>query len=91
MPFPSPGDLSNPGTEPMSLVSPALLAGSLPTELLGKPICIRVCVYIYNLNDQRSKGAFGLLVLETNRPLPKSALAFLSVAQRSYMGALEYH
>ena len=35
LPFPSPGDLPNPGIEPGS---PALQAGSLPTELQGKPI-----------------------------------------------------
>ena len=37
LPFPSPGDLPNPGTEPGS---PALQADSLPTELQGE-------VYIY--------------------------------------------
>ena len=34
-PFPSPGDLPNPGIEPRS---PALQAGSLPAELQGKPL-----------------------------------------------------
>ena len=34
LPFPSPGDLSNPGIEPGS---PALETDSLPTELQGKP------------------------------------------------------
>ena len=34
LPFPSPGDLPNPGIEPWS---PALQADSLPTELQGKP------------------------------------------------------
>ena len=34
LPFPSPGDLPNPGIEPSS---PALQADSLPTELQGKP------------------------------------------------------
>ena len=34
LPFPSPGDLPNPGIEPRS---PALQADSLPTELQGKP------------------------------------------------------
>ena len=34
LPFPSPGDLPNPGIEPRS---PALQADSLPTELRGKP------------------------------------------------------
>ena len=33
-PFPSPGDLSNPGIEPGS---PTLQADSLPSQLLGKP------------------------------------------------------
>ena len=35
LPFPSPGDLTDPETEPMSLVSPALLVDSLPTEPLA--------------------------------------------------------
>ena len=34
LPFPSPGDLPDPGIEPGY---PALQADSLPTELLGKP------------------------------------------------------
>ena len=34
LPFPSPGDLPNPGIEPRS---PALQADSLPAELQGKP------------------------------------------------------
>ena len=34
LPFPSPGDLPDPGIEPRS---PALQADSLPTELRGKP------------------------------------------------------
>ena len=34
MPFPSPGDLPDPGIEPMS---PALQADSLPSEPAGKP------------------------------------------------------
>ena len=34
LPFPSPGDLSNPGIEPKS---PSLQADSLPTEPLGNP------------------------------------------------------
>jgi len=33
LPFPSPGDLPNPGIEPRS---PALQADSLPTELQGE-------------------------------------------------------
>ena len=35
LPFPSPGDLPNPGTEPRSLT---LWVDSLPTEPIGKPL-----------------------------------------------------
>ena len=37
LPFPPPGDLPNPGIKPTSPVSPALQAGSLPSEPSGKP------------------------------------------------------
>ena len=35
---PPPGDLPDPGTEPISPASPALQSGSLPAESPGKPI-----------------------------------------------------
>ena len=35
LPFPTPGDLSDPGTESMSLVSPALAGGFFTTAPLG--------------------------------------------------------
>ena len=38
-PFPSPGDLPNPGIE---LGSPALQADSLPAELQGKPVYAQI-------------------------------------------------
>ena len=37
LPFPTPGDLSNPRIEPSSPMSPALRAGSLPLHLLESP------------------------------------------------------
>ena len=37
LPFPTPGDLLNPGIEPTSLASPALEADSLLLRLLGSP------------------------------------------------------
>ena len=48
LPFPSPGDLSDPGTEP---VSPALQADTLRSEPPGKPhipikLCVHTCVYV---------------------------------------------
>ena len=42
LPFLTPGDLSNLGIEPMSLVSPAWQADSLPLSHLGS-----LCVYIH--------------------------------------------
>ena len=40
LPFPSPGDLPDPGIKPGS---PALQADTLLTELSGKPITLRSC------------------------------------------------
>ena len=37
LPFPSPGDLPNPGIKPASLISLALQADYLPAEPSGKP------------------------------------------------------
>ena len=37
LPFPSPGDLPNPGMEPVSLTSPALRVGCLPLSHWGSP------------------------------------------------------
>ena len=49
MPFPSPGDLPDPGIE---LRSPALQTDSLPSEPPGKPlekgsVCVCVCACVY--------------------------------------------
>ena len=41
LPFHPPGNLSNPGTEPMSLVSPTLAGESLTTEPPGKSFGIK--------------------------------------------------
>ena len=41
LPFPSPGGLFDPGTEPMS---PSLQACSLPSEPPGKPVLEMLCV-----------------------------------------------
>ena len=37
LPCPAPGDLPDPGIKPVSLISPALQADSLPSEPPGKP------------------------------------------------------
>ena len=41
LPFPPPGDLPDLRIEPVSPASSALLADSLPTESLGKPLLIK--------------------------------------------------
>ena len=43
LPFPSPGDLPNPGIEPGS---PTLQADSLPSEPPGKPHCGQIDIFI---------------------------------------------
>ena len=43
-PFPSPGDLPDPG---IKIQSPALQADFLPSESPGKPITIYKCMYVY--------------------------------------------
>ena len=43
-PFPSPGDLHDPG---IKIQSPALQADFLPSELPGKPITIYKCMCVY--------------------------------------------
>ena len=40
LPRPPQGDLPDPGTEPVSVVSPALQADSLLSEPLGKPVSL---------------------------------------------------
>ena len=40
LPFPTPGDIPNPGMEPVSLVSPALQMDSLPLSHQGSPIVL---------------------------------------------------
>ena len=43
LPFPSPGDLPNPGIEPASPVSPALAGGFFTTAPPGKPCSLLLC------------------------------------------------
>ena len=51
LPFPSPGDLPNPGIEPRS---PVLQADSLPIELQGKPIKLKS----YYKNKEHATDAY---------------------------------
>ena len=51
LPFPTPGDLPNPGTEPLS---PALAGGFFTTEPSGKP-CVYVYTHILHIYERRSE------------------------------------
>ena len=49
LPFPPPGALPDPGTEPLSPASPALWEDSLQCKSPGKPICDYVFVQIHRM------------------------------------------
>ena len=51
LPFPSPGDLPDPGIEPMSLTSPSLTGGFFITEPPGNPMNLKVWILILSLNS----------------------------------------
>ena len=50
LPCPPPGDLPDPGLEPVSLASPALQAGSFPTEPPGSPLFVVHSYLKYHLS-----------------------------------------
>ena len=47
LPFPSPGDLFNPGTEHASLACPELQADILQLHHWGSPVCVCTHTYVY--------------------------------------------
>ena len=55
LPFPSPGDLPNPGIEP---ASPALQSDPFPTDLLGKPTTIYRSTKISNTQQCKTFNAW---------------------------------
>ena len=61
LPFPSPGDLPDPGIEPVSPDSPALAGKLFTTEPPGKPMIVYldlylyICIYTHKLNIQKTK------------------------------------
>ena len=60
LPFPSPGNLPDPGIKHMSSVSQA---GSLPSEPAGSP-CVCVCIYTDGYIDIESIGCKQLDMME---------------------------
>ena len=69
VPFPPPGDLPIPGTEPASPASPALQADSLPIELPGKPFSWSSRVHCMDRHNllicYLSQNSVGLLQIMT--------------------------
>ena len=65
LPFPSPGDLPNPGIEPASLMSPALASEFFTTSATWEAH-ENVCVYIYIFNTQKIDFASLNLLLNEN-------------------------
>ena len=47
--FPTPGDLPDPGTEPASLVSPALAGGFFTASATWKALYIKYIINTYNI------------------------------------------
>ena len=47
LPFPTPGDLPDPGIKPVPLSSPALAGGFFTTSATWKPLYLYMCVYIH--------------------------------------------
>ena len=56
LPFLSPGDLPNPGTEPLS---PGSAGGFFTTVPVGKPIFRYVSVFPFSLRELRNTGIHG--------------------------------
>ena len=53
LPFPSPGDLPDPGIEP---ASPGLAGGFLTTELPGKPGCVQLSTLAHKMDVGQISG-----------------------------------
>ena len=65
LPFPFPGDLSDPGIDPASPASAALTAGFFTTEPPGKPI-LSTYIYFSIINKFISKRKENLLSFRTS-------------------------
>ena len=64
LPFLPPGDLSNPGIKPASLMSPPLAGRFLPLAPLGKPcVCVCVCVCVYGYMYTKDGGLEGCVLI----------------------------
>ena len=87
LPFPTPGDLPNPGIEPESLASPALAGGVFTAESSGKPSC---ALAMYNGSNSCSDAFSGIGRggLSRHRSLPHSLNVFPGIRD-SFSGALE--
>ena len=67
--FPTPGNLPDPGIEPVSLVSPALAGGFFTTDLPGKPICVLSFMYTHT-HTHTPLPMVSSLIAQTVKSLP---------------------
>ena len=63
LPFPSPGDLPNPGVEAESPVSSAVAGGFFTTAPPGKPVCY--CGLSYEKSVERSISGSGVAMSDS--------------------------
>ena len=84
LPFPSPGNLSNPGFKP---VSPALAGGFVTTELPGKPqlgwLCVCVCLCVCVLSRSVISNSYNPI----DCSLPGSSMGF---SRQDYWSGLPF-
>ena len=85
--FPSPGDLPDPGIEPVSPVSPGLEEDSLPTELSGKPPgwSIECVKEHWEVNLWRR-----LNLVPGTLPKPGQEISFLSIGPGGWVGLARF-
>ena len=77
LPFPSPGDIPNPGIKPES---PSLQTGALPSEPPGKPLLMEVLInyyYPHLKEESQLAGGTGLgsPILVNRTQLPTASLS----------------
>ena len=77
LPFPSPGDLPDPGIEPRSHSSPALQVDSVPTEPPGKPSVTNGPIHFLTKSLKSKQSELGLLspAIGPDMPITKAGIS----------------
>ena len=80
LPFHTPGDLSNPGIEPMSLAYPSLIGGFFTTSPPGKPIYVCITESVCCLCETKHNI---VTILQLKKRKKLSRFSFLPLYSRS--------